>query len=68
MQTVETTTSSSNSINAVLPARAFVNIYEDTEGRYIGDAEWETWEEAYSERDELSTYVETVEIVRKHGV
>ena len=54
-------------VNPVLAARAFVNIYEDTEARFIGDAEYETWEEAYSERDELSTYVETVEIVRRHG-
>lgn len=51
----------------VLAARAFVNIYEDTEGKFIGDAEWETWDEAYSERDDLSSYVETVEIVRRHG-
>ena len=50
----------------VLPARAFVNIYEDEQGKFIGDTEYESYNWAYENRDQLSTYVETVEIVR-HG-
>lgn len=44
--------------------RTFVNIYQDEEGKFFGK-EYDTYEEAYSNRDILSSYVETVEIVRK---
>jgi len=44
--------------------RAFVNIYQDEKGRYISDSEYTTYEQAFENRDALSTYIETVEIVR----
>ena len=47
--------------------RAFVNIYHDEEGKYIGDFEYDSFQEAFDHRDNLRSYVETVEIVR-HGV
>lgn len=42
----------------------FVNVYLDDKGRFLGDHEYETYQEAFSNRDDLSTYVETVEIIR----
>jgi len=42
----------------------FVNVYQDEKGRYIGDSDYQTWESAYNNRDVLSTYLETVEILR----
>lgn len=47
--------------------RAFVNVYSDAYGRYLGDVDYESYEEAYSARDKLSTYTETIEIVSRHG-
>lgn len=44
--------------------RTFVTIYEDERGRFISDSEYPTWQEAYESRDQLSSYRETVEIVR----
>lgn len=44
--------------------RAFVNLYEDEEGRFIGDQEYTSYKSAYENRDDLTTYRETVEIVR----
>jgi hypothetical protein len=51
-------------VNPVLPARAFVNIYKDEQGRFISDTEYKSYNSAYENRDQFSTYVETVEIVR----
>ena len=45
-------------------AEGWVNIYEDIQGRYIGDSEYSSYQEALDERDELSTYLETVQISR----
>jgi hypothetical protein len=45
-------------------ADGWVNIYEDIQGRYIGDCEYSSYQEALDERDELSTYLETVQISR----
>ena len=45
-------------------ADGWVNIYEDIQGRYIGDSEYSSYQEAFDERDELSTYLETVQISR----
>ena len=45
-------------------ADGWVNIYEDIQGRYIGDSEYSSYQEALDERDELSTYLETVQISR----
>ena len=42
----------------------WVNIYEDIQGRYIGDSEYSSYQEAFDERDELYTYLETVQINR----
>lgn len=44
--------------------RAFVNIYEDEEGRFISDKEYDSFKSAFENRDDLSIYRETVEIVR----
>ena len=44
--------------------RAFVNVYEDEDGRFIGDEEYISYQSAFENRDDLSTYRETVEIVR----
>ncbi len=45
----------------------FVNVYGDANGRFLGDEDYQSYEAAYEGRG-LSTYVETVEIVRKHDV
>ena len=42
----------------------FVNIYEDGQGRFIGDTDYDTYQDAFDNRDVLSTYVETVKITR----
>jgi len=42
----------------------FVNIYEDKEGKFIGDTEYNSFREAFKNRDKLSSYLETVEIRR----
>jgi len=44
---------------------SFANIYQDGEGRFLGDTEYHTHAEALRFRDKLSSYVETVEIVRR---
>lgn len=46
----------------------FVNVYYDASGRFLGDEDYESYEAAYNSRDQLSTYVETVEIVRQYSV
>ena len=38
----------------------YVNVYEDEEGRFISDRDFDTAEEAYAERDVLSTYKFTI--------
>jgi len=43
--------------------RRFINIYEDSEGRFISNTDWSTYKDAYDNRDKLSTYIETVEII-----
>lgn len=53
-----------NATLGVVSKRAFVNVYEDDEGRFIGDEEYTTYESAFENRDDLSTYRETVEIIR----
>ena len=47
--------------------RAFVNIYDGADCRFLSDEDYDSYEAAYEGRDALSSYVETVEIVRKHG-
>ncbi|MCH8067818.1 MAG: hypothetical protein IID16_00895 [Candidatus Marinimicrobia bacterium] len=44
--------------------RVFVNIYEDKKGRFISVCDHTTYKDAYESRDDLSTYIETVEIIR----
>lgn len=44
--------------------RAFVNVYEDDDGRFISDEEYSSYDSAFENKDDLSTYRETVEIVR----
>ena len=44
--------------------RVFVNIYEDKQGRFISVCDHTTYKDAYESRDDLSTYIETVEIIR----
>lgn len=48
-----------------MPEQTFVNIYQDADGRYIGDTEYPSYEDAFESRDDLTTYIETVEIIRK---
>jgi len=45
--------------------RTFVNVYVDEDGRHISDIDHPSYQEAYDERDNLSTYIETVEIIRQ---
>jgi len=52
----------------IVPHRTFVNVYCDDNGRFLGDEDYQSYEAAYNSRDKLSTYIETIEIVRKHGV
>ena len=42
----------------------FVNIYKDDKGRFISDEEYSTWREAFDNKDDISTYSETVQILR----
>ena len=44
--------------------RVFVNIYEDKKGRFISNADYATYKDAHESRDDLSSYIETVEIIR----
>ena len=44
--------------------RAFVNVYSDGIGRFIGDKDYDSYEAAFEGRDQLSGYVETVAIIR----
>lgn len=44
--------------------KQFVNIYADEVGRWISDEHYETYEEAFDNRDVVSTYIETVKITR----
>lgn len=46
--------------------RRFVNIYQDKKGRFISGADYKSYEEAFENRDDLDTYVETVEIISPH--
>lgn len=50
--------------------RSFVNVYEDEDGRFIGDANYPDYESAYKNRDNLSTYRKTVEVIEiiKHPI
>ena len=44
--------------------RAFVNIYKDRYGnRHISDEDYDSYEAAIDGKDDISTFVETVEIV-----
>ncbi len=52
-------------IDAIANRRYFVNIYADANGRFLGDEDYVSYKEAFNNRDQLSTYIETVEIVRK---
>ena len=56
-----------NGAKPIVMRRAFVNVYGDANGRFLGDEDYESYEAAYEARDQLSTYVETVEVVRQHG-
>lgn len=58
---------SPNDAKPVVSRRAFVNIYGDANGRFLGDEDYDSYEAAFENRDQLSAYVETVEIVRQHG-
>lgn len=44
--------------------RSFINIYEDKQGRFLSGCDYTTYKDAYESRDNLSTYIETVEIIR----
>jgi hypothetical protein len=48
--------------------RFFINIYADEEGRYISGSDYETYQEAFDSRDELESYIETVEIIRQENI
>lgn len=47
-----------------LKKRYFVNIYKDNIDRFISDIDYNSYKEAYDNRDKLTTYIETVEIKR----
>lgn len=47
--------------------RYFVNVYTDTFGRFISTEDYESYEDAVSNKDNLSSYLETVEIVRSYS-
>lgn len=44
--------------------RVFINIYENHKGRFISLKDYATHKGAYENRDDLSSYIETVEIIR----
>lgn len=44
--------------------RVFINIYENDKGRFISLKDYTTHKGAYENRDDLSSYIETVEIIR----
>ena len=54
-------------VGAVI-SRAFVNVYNGDDNRFLSDEDYDSYEAAFEGRDKLSSYVETVEIVRQHGV
>ena len=47
-----------------LEEREFVNLYQDEAGYYISDEFMKTYDEAFNCRDLLSTYIETIAIIR----
>ena len=53
-----------NDEKSIISHRTFVNVYRDDNGRYFGDEDYNSYEAAFANRDQVSTYVETVEIVR----
>ena len=53
-----------NDEKSIISHRTFVNVYRDDNGRYLGDEDYSSYESAFTNRDQVSTYVETVEIVR----
>jgi len=50
--------------NEDIEAGAFINIYEDQDGKYISDDEYPTYNEARRNRDAVAIYVETVRIIK----
>lgn len=46
-------------------SKTFINIYEDEKGKFISNLEYDSYESAFDNRDDLTTYIETVEIIRK---
>lgn len=44
--------------------RFFINIYQDEEGKFISDEEYVSFADAQENRDEVWTYIETVEVIR----
>jgi hypothetical protein len=48
--------------------RRFVNIYQDDNGRYISENDYESYEKALEARDKGETYIETVEIIRQENI
>jgi len=54
-------------VGAVI-SRAFVNVYNGGDNRFLSDEDYDSYESAFEGRDKLSSYVETVEIIRQHGV
>ena len=65
---VQNTTSSQHNAKLPVSRRAFVNIYKDRYGnRHISDEDYDSYEAAIDGKDDISTFVETVEIVRQHG-
>lgn len=45
--------------------RSFVNIYIGDDGRFISECDYDSYDEAYKNRDKTDNYLETVEILRK---
>lgn len=45
----------------------WVNVYKDDEGRFLGDAEYDTFKSCYENRDKLNSYIETAQILRGKG-
>jgi len=52
------------SLNGLSDPRTFVNVYMDEDGRHISDIDHSSHREAYDGVDPISTYLETVEIIR----
>jgi len=64
----DVTTSSQTIAKPRVIGRAFVNIYEDVDCKFISDEEYGSYEAAVEGRDAIINYIETVELVRQHGV